>query len=388
MRITKSEINRLKPGATRLIWDDDLKGFGVRVTAGTVAYFVDFYIGKKRRRVSLGSVHLMALEKVRDKAAGILLAARSGVDATAVADAGDRATFRTVWEKLATEVDANKLAEATRISYAKRMVPVLAKLGDRPVADITVAEVEAFVYSLNGDRNRSFAVSLIRKAINFAKKARILPDSHRNPASDVKTKKPAKRNKALDLATLTAFGKTLADMEAENAVSPWLANLFRLALLCGLRPGEVRTLTWDRVDLEKREMRVVGKAGDRPIYLADEAVAVLKATPKVEGCPFVFVGRRFGQPILAVHKMLTKVQDRAKVARFPPYSFRHTAATGALGRGVDLAAVQALLGHASITTTSIYLHTDEARRKAAAEQAAAVGRVVVPLKRGGSSVRG
>nr|WP_244670571.1 site-specific integrase [Rhodoplanes elegans] len=175
-------------------------------------------------------------------------------------------------------------------------------------------------------------------------------------------------------------------METEGKVSPWLANLFRLALVCGLRPGEVRTLQWSAVDYAAREMKVIGKAGERPIYLADEAIAILRATPKVEGCPFVFVGRRFGKPIAAVHKMLTLVQDRAKVPRFPPYAFRHTAATGALGRGVDLAAVQALLGHASIQTTSIYLHSDAARRKAAAEQAAAVGAVVVPMKRGGSRV--
>ena len=80
------------------------------------------------------------------------------------------------------------------------------------------------------------------------------------------------------------------------------------------------------------------------------------------------------------------MQDRAGIERFPPYAFRHTAATGALGRGVDLAAVQALLGHASITTTSLYLHSDAARRKAAAEQAAAVGAVVMPLKREGGRV--
>ncbi|MBK5960260.1 hypothetical protein CCR97_18935 [Rhodoplanes elegans] len=346
---------------------------------------VDFTVGAKRRRVSLGSVHLQPLEKAREKAAGILLAARAGTDAT-VTDAGDRAMFRAVWDKLATEVDAHKLAEATRESYAERMKPILAKFGDMAVADITVADVEAFVFGLNGERNRSFAVSLIRKTINFAKKARILPDSHRNPASDVKTKKPTKRNKALSVETLTAFGRALAEMETEGKVSPWLANLFRLALVCGLRPGEVRTLQWSAVDYAAREMKVIGKAGERPIYLADEAIAILRATPKVEGCPFVFVGRRFGKPIAAVHKMLTLVQDRAKVPRFPPYAFRHTAATGALGRGVDLAAVQALLGHASIQTTSIYLHSDAARRKAAAEQAAAVGAVVVPMKRGGSRV--
>jgi hypothetical protein len=36
------------------LWDDELKGFGVRITEGAITYLVDFRIGAKRRRVSLG----------------------------------------------------------------------------------------------------------------------------------------------------------------------------------------------------------------------------------------------------------------------------------------------------------------------------------------------
>lgn len=387
MRLTKTDIGRLKPGPRRILWDSDLKGFGVRITEGAVAYVVDFNVaGRTRRRVSLGGVNLQPLEKARAKAAGILLAARTGIDATVIDTAG-RVTFRDIWERLKIEVDANKLAPATRISYDQRIKPILERLGDRAIQDINVADVESCVYSLNGDRNRSYAVSLIRKTINYAKKAMVLPDSHRNPARDVKVKKPVKRNRALGIDTLIAFGKALAEMESERKLSPWLANLFRLALVCGLRPGEARTLKWANIDLARREMTVVGKAGARPIWLADESIAVLKATPRVEGCEYVFAGRRFGQPIKSLHKMLRTVQDRAGIDHFPPYAFRHTAATGTLTRGVDLAAVQALLGHADIATTAGYLHTDEGRRRNAAEQAGAAGRVVLPFgKRGGRRV--
>ena len=262
------------------------------------------------------------------------------------------------------------------------MRPVLAKLGKRSIQDVTVADIKSFVYSLNGDRNRSYALALIKKTINYAKELRILPD----PASDVQTKRAPKRNQALGPETLQRFGAALAEMEAEGKVSPWLANLFRLALICGLRPGEVRTISWENVDFAKREMIVVGKTGPRQIWLAEEAIAILRATPRVEGCAFVFAGRRFGEPIKALHKGLRSVQARAGIEPFAPYAFRHTAATGTLTRGVDLAAVQALLGHANISTTAIYLHSDEARRRGAAEQAAAVGSVVVPLSRGGRRV--
>lgn len=385
MRLTKIEIARLQPGPRRFLWDQDLKGFGVRITEGAVSYVVDFTVGGKRRRVSLGGVGLQALEKARSNAAGILLSARTGVDATAINTAG-RATFKEIWDRLRTEVDEKTLAPATLASYSERIKPVLAKLGGRAIEDVSVADVKSVVYSLNGDRNRSYAVALIKKTFNYAKQLRVLPDSYRNPATDVATKRSAKRNQALGADTLQRFGAALAEMEAEGAVSPWLANLFRLALICGLRPGEVRTIVWENVNFSKREMKVVGKTGPRQIWLSDEALTILKATPHVEGCAFVFPGRRFGEPIKAIHKALHAVQRRAGVESFTPYAFRHTAATGALTRGVDLVAVQALLGHANVATTALYLHSDEARRRSAAEQAGAVGRSVVPLTRGGRRV--
>jgi integrase len=383
--LTKTEINRLRPGERRFIWDTDLKGFGVRVTEGAVSYVVDFRVDGKRRRVSLGGVGLMSLEQARRAAAAVLLAARSGTDAT-VRDQKAPTTFGEVWHRLQVEVDEKILAPATIASYRERIKPVLAALGKRDISAITVAELKSLVYGLNGDRNRSYAVALIKKTFNHAKQLRILPDAYRNPAIDVPTKRGPKRNQALDLETLQKFGAALAEMETAGSVSPWLANLFRLALLCGLRPGEARTIEWADVDLAGRRMTVNGKTGRRPIWLAEEALEVLKTTPRVEGCKYVFPGRRFGQPIVALHKALRSVQARAGIESFAPYAFRHSAATGALTRGVDLAAVQALLGHANVATTAGYLHSDDARRKDAAEQAGAFGSVVVPLKRGGRPV--
>jgi integrase len=385
MALTKTEINRLRPGGRRFIWDTDLRGFGVRITEGAVSYVVDFRVGGKRRRVSLGGVGIMSLEQARHAAAGILLAARTGTDRTARDQTGS-VTFGAVWHRLQTEVDEKTLAPATIASYRERIKPILAALGKRDITAISVADVKSLVYGLNGDRNRSYAVALIKKVFNYGKELRLLADSYRNPAIDVPTKRGPKRNRALTLEVLQKFGAALAEMEAEGKVSPWLANLFRLALLCGLRPGEARTIEWADVDFPNRRMTVQGKTGRRPIWLADEALEVLKATPRVEGCKFVFPGRRFGRPIVALHKALRSVQARAGIEPFAPYSLRHTAATGALTRGVDLAAVQALLGHANVATTAGYLHSDEARRKTAAEQAAAFGGTVVPLKRGGRPV--
>jgi integrase len=377
MKLNQKAINSLVPGERRVIMDDTLKGFGVRITESAVSYWVDFRFGATRRRVSLGPVTLKTFQQARDEALEVLGGAAKGEDRTVNPRRG-MPTFQQVWTELLDEVDRPKLSPATIKDYEDRADRlILPKIGKKLVGDVTPADVDKIVSATPGERNKAYVVALIKKAINHAKRSRILPDSHRNPAADIKTKKPKKAGRALETDELAKFGKALAEMETEGKVSPWLANLLRLSLICGLRPGEVRTLKWAEVNLPRRKMTVIGKTGSREIDLTDAALTVLNATPKVQGCQYVFVGRRYGEAIVAVHKQLKLVQDRAGVDRFRPYDLRHSAATGALAGGADVRAVQALLGHADLQTTAGYLHSSDKRRKAAAEGAAAFGRPVL-----------
>ena len=378
MKINQRTLSAIKPGIRRIQWDDGLPGFGVRVTEGATTYVVDFKVGSRRRRVSLGRTDLIKYQAARDRAGEIIVAARKGFDLTLDHRHG-MPTFAEVWREM-IELDRLQRSPATITDYedrAKRLI--LPTLGRRLIGDVTPADVEKVVASTTGERNKAYVVALIRKAVYFARdKKRYLPETHRNPAAGLRPRPKWPRiARALDADDIARFGAALAKMEQAGEVSPWLANLFRLSLVCGFRPGEVRTLTWARVNLPRKRMTVVGKSGEREIHLTMAAVQVLEATPRVQGCEYVFAGRRYGQPIAAVHKMLAKVQARAGTERFRPYDFRHTAATGALASGADVVAVQMLLGHTDLRTTQGYLHASDERRKAAAERASAFGRGVL-----------
>jgi integrase len=376
--LNQKAVNRIEPGSRRFIWDDAIRGFGVRVTEGAVSYIVDFRLGTRRRRVAIGATNVLTYEQAREQAAEILVAARKGIDLTENPRRG-MPTFGEVWADLLA-LDRLKLAPATIADYEDRTDRlILPVIGKKLISEITPADVEKVLAKAPGERNKAYLLALLRKTFNFARDAKHhLPETHRIPTNGIKVRKKSERvARALEEEDLAAFGKTLAEMEEKNEVSPWLANLLRLSLICGLRPGEVRTLTWDRVNLPRRHLTVVGKTGERAVHLTDAAIAVLQATPRVQGCEYVFAGRRYGQPIAAVHKMLRQICDRAKVERFRPYDLRHSAATGALASGADVRAVQALLGHADLATTAGYLHANERRKKAAAEGAAAFGRSVL-----------
>ena len=377
MKLTQKTVDALRAGERSFLWDDSLAGFGVRITEGAISYVIDFRVGAKRRRVALDPVDQVTLAAARERALEILVAARRGEDLTVNPRKG-KPTFREVWRTMIDEVDKPKLSAATIADYEDRADRlILPRIGDKLIGDVTAADVDKTVAAASGTRNRAYVATLIKKTVNHAKRARILPDSHRNPAADVSVKKPSKKGRALETDDIARFGAALAAMEGEGKVSPWLANLLRLSLVCGLRPGEVRTLEWSRVNLPRRKMTVVGKNGAREVDLTDAAVAILESTPRVQGCEYVFAGRRFGEPIVAVHKALGLVQKRAGVEHFRPYDLRHSAATGALAAGADVRAVQALLGHADLATTAGYLHATEGRRRGAAELAARFGRGVL-----------
>jgi integrase len=377
MRLTQRTVDAIKTGKRRVVGADATPGLAIRVTEGAAAYVVNFQIGGKSRRVVIGRTNQMPLAHARERAQEIVVGARSGVDVTVNPRQG-MPTFGRLWRRMIDDVDKPKLSARTIDDYELRAARlIMPQIGAKLVCDITTADVDKVVANTKGQRNRAYVVTLIKKTINFAKRDRILGENHRNPAADVVVKKTPRRGRAIESEDIEKFGRALGEMEGEGSVSPWLANLLRLSLLCGLRPGEVRSLRWDALNLAKGRMTVTGKTGAREVYLTEAARGVLEATPRVQGCDYVFAGRRYGEPIVAVYKGMKAVQARAGVDPFRPYDLRHTAATGALAAGADVRAVQALLGHADLATTAGYLHASDKRRKDAAERAATFGRGVL-----------
>ena len=136
---------------------------------------------------------------------------------------------------------------------------------------------------------------------------------------------------------------------------------------CGLRVSELVGLDTDRVDLAAQQVRVIGKGNkERRVPMGDEARERLhryRTGPRERWTagrptPAVFVGIR-GTRLTreAVWRMVKRWARAAGVTeRVTPHTFRHSFATHLLEGGADLRVVQALLGHASISTTQLYTH--------------------------------
>ena len=138
----------------------------------------------------------------------------------------------------------------------------------------------------------------------------------------------------------------------------------------GLRVTELATLSALRVYLDEGFVKVMGKGRkERLIPFGDGAEhwirqwLALRAGFKPTS-DALFVGKG-GEPMTRQHfwKMLKAFAVNAGIRReaISPHVLRHAFATHLLDHGADLRSVQAMLGHADISTTQIYTHVHQAR---------------------------
>jgi integrase/recombinase XerD len=147
-----------------------------------------------------------------------------------------------------------------------------------------------------------------------------------------------------------------------------------LMLLCGLRGCEVLALDVADVDIGARWLRVSGKgAKERRVPLDVDVAGLIQVYLLAErpetASPRLFVvakGPHRGQPLTPAGLRTIFRYHRAKagVPAGHPHALRHTFGTALAEAGVDLAVMQALLGHAHVDTSARYIHLAPVRVKA------------------------
>jgi integrase/recombinase XerC len=150
--------------------------------------------------------------------------------------------------------------------------------------------------------------------------------------------------------------------------------IIELIYAAGLRVSELSQLNLIQIDLDSRQIRVMGKGNkERLVIIGQPATRALQNYLQ-EGRPVmlgkirssaVFVNRRGGRLTDRwVQKMLEKYAAAAGIDKgVHPHLLRHTFATHLLDGGADLRVVQDLLGHASLSTTQIYTHVTQTQAR-------------------------
>jgi site-specific recombinase XerD len=148
------------------------------------------------------------------------------------------------------------------------------------------------------------------------------------------------------------------------------AAILELFYSSGLRLAELVSLDVAHIDPFSESVRVLGKGRKERIVPvgapALEAIQKYRSQAGVAAGPlFISKSRRRISPV-GVGNLLKKYLRHTSIPlKISPHKLRHSFATHMLDAGADLRGVQALLGHASISTTQIYTHVTVERLKKA-----------------------
>jgi integrase/recombinase XerD len=254
-------------------------------------------------------------------------------------------------------------AARTVDAYRRDLAALAAYLG-KPVATASLEELERYTASLRADGLAATTIARRTAAArSFFRHQQLLGAREDNPAAAVKL---PRRPKPLP--------KTLSPGEGTQPRSLRDQALVELLYGAGLRVSEAVGLERMGVDLDERLVRVTGKGGkERVVPIGRHAADAIRrylsrGRPYLDRRhrPELFLNAK-GGPLTRAGAFLI-LRRLAEVAgldptRVHPHILRHSFATHLLEGGADLRSVQEMLGHADLSTTELYTHVSDTRRR-------------------------
>ena len=257
----------------------------------------------------------------------------------------------------------------------RRYMDFLSATGRGSWDEVSRQDVQAHLGALAREgiapRSQARALSAIRALHRLLLSERV---ARANPTDEVDA--PRRTRKLPQLLSRDEVDRLLAaPRQARGPAGIRDRAMLELLYATGLRVSELVTLEVNQVDLESRVLLARGKGNkERLVPVGAPAADALRAwlggprerVLRLRRSRDLFVtplGRRMTRQ--GFWKLLGRYARAAGISRrVSPHKLRHSFATHLLEGGADLRAVQAMLGHADVSTTEIYTHVDrtQARR--------------------------
>lgn len=156
-------------------------------------------------------------------------------------------------------------------------------------------------------------------------------------------------------------------------------TMFLLMLRCGLRVGEVSTLTWPAINVGAGSIRINNGKGqvDRVVYYSTDVEHALRHWRRWQPPEATYLfpsSLKHGLPLgvrAIQHRMAWYLNAAGITKPYSPHALRHTFATQLLNAGAPLEVVKELMGHRSISMTLRYTQLYETTKRQQYEQAMA-----------------
>lgn len=378
-KLTKKLVDGLKPQAgDYMTWDDQIKGFGVRVwpekksEADTgkcrKVYLLKYRVGGGRggtmRKPTIGVHGTITCAKAREIA----------VDwAGKVADGGDPSQDRQEQREAPTvrELCDHYIEEYAEPNKGKRSVEedrrnirlhIKPTLGKKKVTTVTGDDVRQLYRSMRDKPTGANRVlALLRTMFNLietdilGKKWKLRPVNSNPCRSITKIEKYPETSRERLLSA--DEWKRLADCLLKTDEPANAVTAIRLLIFTGCRLSEILTLKWECVDIENACLSLPeSKTGAKTIYLNAPALEVLANTKVIKDNPYVVTGRKKGHRFVGLQKPWQEIRKAAELDGLRLHDLRHAFASTGVSGGLSLPIIGKMLGHTQASTTERYAH--------------------------------
>jgi integrase len=371
-----------------VLWDIELKGFGLRVEPSGVKSFIARYRAgaggrtAPKRFVSIGRYGALTPDDARRRAREILGAVANGQDpADAISKERAAATVGELARAFVAEHVRKKRKPKTIESYEhvidRYLVPEFGTRKAKALPRSDLSRLHGKLSDKPAVANRLLAVT--SSMFSWGSEHGYLPEGF-NPATRIEKYKEVQRERFLSTDELERIGEALR--EAETIGLPWnpdptkakvkhapkeenrhvrysseVVAAIRLLLLTGARLREILHLRWDYVDLERGLLLLPdSKTGRKTIILNAPALSIIDGLAR--DSPYVIPSNDPRKPRSDLKRPWAAVSERAGLKGVRLHDLRHTHASFGAGSGMGLPIIGKLLGHSQSATTARYAHLD------------------------------
>ena len=243
--------------------------------------------------------------------------------------------------------------------FNKWIEPVIGNMPFKEIKPFAIEKIKKNILTAKkAPRTLQYVFATIRQTWNMAKRDGLV--SSDSPTKQVKVPKvDNKRIRFLSHKEADALLKTLQEKDQTTH------DLALLSLHTGLRMGEMASLKWSHIDLDRGIIRVMDPKGGkgRAAFMTEKLKAMFEVMKRGESKDYVFT-RKDGGALEEMPRLFFEVvvdlkfnkgitDTRQKVVA---HTLRHTFASWLVEAGVDLYTVKELMGHSVMAMTERYAH--------------------------------
>lgn len=362
LKITVTNINNLalSSGKPIFIYDESLKGFGVKITKTKKVFFAEARVKGKpnKTRVTIGTFPILTVHQARDLAKGALAKMTQGINPNIEKKQSEleSVTLQQVFDEY---LEIKTLKPRTIRDYKENMRNAFPDWKNKPLIRITKKDVQKRHAKL-GERSHARAdnaMRLLRALFNFAisqfedeKGLSLIPVNPVKVLSQMKLwYNVGRKQTAIAKAELKDWFEAAMNMKgtAPNNKADVVRGYLLFLLLTGLRRTEAATLKWDNINFKSETFQIIDPKNkkNREWPLSDFLTGLLSSI-KAQGntSPYVFPGNSKKGHLVEPKRWLKHITEQSGV-KFSLHDLRRTFATIAESVNIPPYSLKMLLNH-------------------------------------------